>query len=57
MTDTRLRVGRSWGRTLVEHDEGNPKGRLAGVVDTPELAQEIADAVNAARDATEVQPG
>lgn len=51
---TRLRQGHHVGRTLYEYpagqDPASKTGDLVGMVDTPELAAEICEAVNAARD-------
>lgn len=43
------RVGRSVGRTIYRQvgDEPAKKDQLIGVMDTPELAQLVVDAVNA----------
>lgn len=48
----RLRQGTQVGRTLYVHSRDDPKGRLVGVMDTPELAALVCDAVNARLDAT-----
>lgn len=42
-----LRCGSQVGRTLYAHAADNPKGRLIGVMDTPELAALVVDSVNA----------
>jgi hypothetical protein len=48
--DRRLRVGRKVGRTLYVQDGAEPSDadRLIGIVDTPDLAAEIARRWNAA---------
>jgi len=55
--DRPLGVGNSWGRTLVvrqsptmAHDKGDI---LIGLIDTRELAELVAEAVNQARDASD----
>lgn len=42
----RFRYGTQVGRTLYLHTPDNPKGVLVGVVDTPELAALVCEAVN-----------
>lgn len=41
------RTGRKVGRTLYIHQDGEETGRLIGMVDTPELAEQICEAMNA----------
>ncbi|WP_344896706.1 hypothetical protein [Actinomadura meridiana] len=41
------RQGRKVGRTLYIHRSGSESGQLVGMVDTPELAAEICEAMNA----------
>ncbi len=41
------RVGRSWGKTIVETEDGQPD-RLLGMAVTPEDAHKIVDALNKA---------
>jgi hypothetical protein len=53
MAGRRWRVGRKVGRTIYIHD-GNGEGELIGLMDTPELAQLVVDAVNAR---LEAEPG
>ncbi|WUI00189.1 hypothetical protein OHR68_43105 [Spirillospora sp. NBC_00431] len=48
MTHEHWRPGRKVGRTLYVHVNGAETGHLIGLVDTPELATKICDAVNAA---------
>jgi hypothetical protein len=43
----RLRAGTQVHRTLYLHDGDDPKGVLVGMVDTPELAAHVVQAVNA----------
>jgi len=42
----RWRPGRKTGRTLYIHQDDADDGRLVGMVDTPELAEEICEAMN-----------
>ncbi|WUI02122.1 hypothetical protein OHR68_10030 [Spirillospora sp. NBC_00431] len=46
MTHERWRPGRKVGRTLYIHRDGEEDGELVGLVDTPELAAAICDAMN-----------
>lgn len=41
-----FRVGRTVGRTLYDHGDDPERGKLIGLMDTPELAQRVVDAVN-----------
>lgn len=43
----RFRYGSQVGRTLYLHNTDDPKGILVGVMDTPELAALVCEAVNA----------
>lgn len=41
------RAGRTVGRTIYIHRGGSETGELVGMMDTPELATTVVDAVNA----------
>jgi hypothetical protein len=41
------RAGRSVGRTIYIHQGDDEEGRLVGLMDTPELAATVIEAVNA----------
>lgn len=43
----RWRPGRKVGRTIYTHQDDDPDGTLIGLMDTPELARRVCDAVNA----------
>lgn len=44
---TWYRVGRKLGRSIYRCTEQNPDGLFVGIMDDPDFAQEICDALNA----------